>query len=83
MAKRCSPLSAVAQTERPRILERTTEGRIEAKAKGVKFGRKRSINRNKVWNLYKSGVGPTDIAKQIKIGRSTVHKIISSNANSA
>ena len=34
-------LSAVAQAERQRILERTNEGRIEAKAKGVKFGRKR------------------------------------------
>ena len=32
-------LSAVAQAERQRILERTNEGRIEAKAKGVRFGR--------------------------------------------
>jgi DNA invertase Pin-like site-specific DNA recombinase len=31
-------LSAVAQAERQRILERTNEGRIEAKPKGVKFG---------------------------------------------
>ena len=76
-------LSAVAQAERHRILERTTEGRIEAKSKGVTFGRKRSINRNKVLDLHKSGVGPTDIAKQIKIGRSTVHKIIRSNDDSA
>ena len=40
-------LSAVAQAERQRILERTNEGRIEAKAKGVKFGRKRIIDRKK------------------------------------
>lgn len=33
-------LSAVAQAERQRILERTNEGRLEAMAKGVKFGRK-------------------------------------------
>ena len=32
-------LSAVAEAERARILERTNEGRIQAKAKGVKFGR--------------------------------------------
>ncbi len=38
-------LSAVAQAERQRILERTNEGRMEAKAKGVKFGRKRTIDR--------------------------------------
>ena len=30
-------LSAVAQAERQRILERTNEGRLEAKAKGIKF----------------------------------------------
>ena len=41
-------LSAVAEAERSRILERTNEGRIEAKTKGVKFGRKRSINRDRV-----------------------------------
>ena len=38
-------LSAVAQAERQRILERTNEGRQEAMAKGVVFGRKRKINR--------------------------------------
>ena len=36
-------LSAVAQAERQRILERTNEGRLEAKNKGIKFGRKRSV----------------------------------------
>ena len=32
-------LSATAQAERRRILERTNEGREGAKARGVKFGR--------------------------------------------
>lgn len=44
-------LSAVAQAERQRILERTNEGRTEAKAKGVKFGRKRTVDREKIKNL--------------------------------
>jgi DNA invertase Pin-like site-specific DNA recombinase len=68
-------LSAVATAERQRILERTNEGRIEAKAKGIKFGRKRSINRERVLQL-KSDTGATEIAKQLNIGRSTVYKII-------
>ena len=38
-------LSAVAQAERQRILERTNEGRMEAQAKGVRFGRKRFVDR--------------------------------------
>lgn len=69
-------LTAVAQAERHRILERTNEGRIEAKAKGIKFGRKRSINREKIVSLHVSGVGATEIANQAGIGRSTVYKLL-------
>ena len=69
-------LSAVAQAERQRILERTNEGRMEAKAKGVKFGRKRCIDREKVWTLHKEGIGATNIARQVGIGRSTVYKLL-------
>ncbi len=69
-------LSAVAQAERQRILERTNEGRIEAKEKGIKFGRKRTINREQVVAMKKAGVGPTNIARQMNIGRSTVYKLL-------
>jgi len=69
-------LSAVAQAERQRILERTNEGRLEAKLKGIKFGRKPSIDRNRLKKLHDAGIGATDIARQMKIGRSTVYKIL-------
>lgn len=69
-------LSAVSQAERQRILERTNEGRIEAKAKGIRFGRKPSINYEKVRGLYQGGTGATSIAKQLNIGRSTVYKVL-------
>jgi len=69
-------LSAVAQAERHRILERTNEGRIEAKSKGVKFGRKRTIDREKIMTLYSSGIGATEIAKQEGIGRSSIYKLL-------
>lgn len=69
-------LSAVAQAERQRILERTNEGRLEAKAKGVKFGRKRSIDRTKVEQLYQKGTPAAAIARQMNIGRSTVYKLL-------
>jgi DNA invertase Pin-like site-specific DNA recombinase len=68
-------LSAVAQAERHRILERTNEGRNAAKNNGVKFGRKPFIDKDKVIQLKNSGVGATEIAKQLKIGRSTVYKL--------
>jgi DNA invertase Pin-like site-specific DNA recombinase len=69
-------LSAVAQAERQRILERTNEGRIEAKFKGVKFGRKPIIDKNEVIKLHKTGIGATKIARKMDIGRSTVYKIL-------
>jgi DNA invertase Pin-like site-specific DNA recombinase len=69
-------LSAVATAERERIMERTNEGRMEAKAKGIKFGRKRSINRKQLLQLKASGLGARAIATQMNIGRATVYKIL-------
>lgn len=74
-------LSAVAQAERRRILERTNEGRQEAKLKGIKlkgikFGRRRTVDRNVVLTLHQKGTGATEIAHQLSIARSTVYKII-------
>jgi DNA invertase Pin-like site-specific DNA recombinase len=69
-------LTAVAQAKRQRILERTNEGRLEAKAKGVKFGRKRTIDRKKLRTLREKSLGATDIARQMGIGRSTVYKLL-------
>lgn len=74
-------LSAVAEAERARILERTNEGRLEAKAKGVKFGRKPSVNRETVLELYKKGIGATEIAKRLKIARSSVYNILAEKRN--
>ncbi len=69
-------LSAVAQAERQRIFERTNEGRIDAKFRGVKFGRKRSIDRDELTSLKQQGFGATEIAKKMGIGRSTVYKLL-------
>ncbi|MEM9400624.1 MAG: recombinase family protein [Verrucomicrobiota bacterium] len=69
-------LSAVAQAERQRILERTNEGRLEAKTRGVKFGRKRTVDRGKALRMKAEGIGATEIARKLQIGRSTVYKIL-------
>lgn len=74
-------LSAVAQAERHRILERTNEGRIDAKAKGIKFGRKRTIDRAQISALRAAGMSATEISKQAGIGRSTVYKLLSEVAS--
>ncbi|EEV7009115.1 recombinase family protein [Escherichia coli] len=74
-------LSAVAQAERQRILERTNEGRQEAKLRGIKFGRRRTIDRSQVEIMRSQGIGATDIAREMKIARSTVYKIIGNIKN--
>ncbi len=74
-------LSAVAQAERQRILERTNEGRLEAKVKGIKFGRKRTVNRKRLLALHEEGIGASKIAQQMEIGRSTVYKLLKNKSS--
>lgn len=69
-------LSAVAEAERSRIMERTNEGRIEAKAKGVKLGRKPSVDRDLIIELHKQGTGATEIARRLRVARSSVYRIL-------
>lgn len=68
-------LSAVAEADRRRILERTHEGRLEALSKGIKFGRKRFIDREELKRLFKSDMRPRDIMKKIRISRSSLYKL--------
>ena len=74
-------LSAVAEAERLRILERTNEGRIVAKAKGIKFGRKRKIDRDKLLKYKEKGIIGTALAKEMGISRATVYKILKEENN--
>ena len=69
-------LAATAEAGYHRILERTNEGRLEARAKGVLFGRKRTIDRKAVFEYHGRGLGATAIAKKMTIARSTVYKIL-------
>ncbi|MDX2370708.1 MAG: recombinase family protein [Colwellia sp.] len=76
-------LAAVAQAERERILERTNEGRRSAIAKGVKMGRKRSIDNSvhqKVIELVKAGEAKTKIASDLNISRQSVYLILNNQS---
>ena len=52
--------------------------RLEAKAKGIKFGRNPTVNKGKVQALHCRGMGATEIARQLKIGRPTVYNLLAS-----
>ena len=68
-------LAIVAQAHRARILEATNEGRKEAMANGVQFGRKKSIDRDLLKELCDKGLGPTAIASQMGICRASVNNL--------
>jgi DNA invertase Pin-like site-specific DNA recombinase len=69
-------LSMVAEMELTFIKERQRAGIEAAKAKGVYKGRKRSIDREEVQRLRKEGVGATEIARRLGIGRASVYKVL-------
>ena len=60
--------------------ERQREGIDRAKAAGRYNGRPRSIDRDMVNKLKAEGVGPAEIARQLKIGRASVYRMLKGGA---
>jgi DNA invertase Pin-like site-specific DNA recombinase len=56
--------------------ERQLEGIAAAKAKGVYKGRPASIEAADVARLKAEGLGATEIAKRLKIGRASVYRVL-------
>lgn len=71
-------IGSIAQFEREIMLERQREGIAKAKAEGKYKGRKPTakMKATEVMDLHHSGVGATDIAKQLGIGRASVYRIL-------
>jgi DNA invertase Pin-like site-specific DNA recombinase len=71
-------LGVFAEFETNLRRERQLEGIAKAKAEGVYKGRKPSINQGKVEKLRADGLGATEIAKRLKIGRASVCRVLAS-----
>jgi DNA invertase Pin-like site-specific DNA recombinase len=71
-------LGGVAQFEREIMLERQREGIAKAKADGKYKGRKPTAQAKsaEVLALKKQGVGASEIAKRLGIGRASVYRVI-------
>jgi DNA invertase Pin-like site-specific DNA recombinase len=71
-------LGGVAEFERSIMLERQREGIAKAKAAGKYKGRKPTAMAQsaEVMTLQKEGIGATEIAKRVGIGRASVYRII-------
>ena len=68
-------LGAVAAFETDIRKERQLEGIERAKANGVYKGRKPSVDTVAVKSLREQGVGPSEIAKRLGIGRASVYRV--------
>ena len=60
-------ITAIAEAERTRILERTNEGRELAKLNGVKFGRKRKANYEALKEEKAKGLTNKEIADKFNV----------------
>lgn len=60
-------ITAIAEAERIRILERTEEGRQVAKLNGVKFGRKRKANYEALIQEKERGLTNKEIAEKFNV----------------
>jgi len=70
-------IGSVAQFEREMMLERQREGIAKAKADGKYKGRKPTAQAKAadVMALQREGVGPSEIARRLNIGRASVYRI--------
>jgi DNA invertase Pin-like site-specific DNA recombinase len=73
-------LAAFAEFETDLRKERQREGIEKARGRGVYQGRPASISRDSVAALKAEGVGPTEIAKRLGIGRASVYRLINEAA---
>jgi DNA invertase Pin-like site-specific DNA recombinase len=69
-------LGVFAEFETSLRRERQMEGIAKAKARGVYKGRKPTIDRDEILELQKEGVGPSEIAKRLGIGRTSVYRTL-------
>ena len=72
-------LGVFAEFETNSRRERQLEGIAKAKAAGVYKGRPPVIDPGKVRELKALGLGASDIAKQLKIGRASVYRALAAD----
>lgn len=69
-------LAVFAEFETEIRKERQLEGIAKAKAAGVYKGRPATIKDDDIRRLQAEGVGATEIAKRLKIGRASVYRVL-------
>jgi DNA invertase Pin-like site-specific DNA recombinase len=71
-------LGVAAKLERRRIMERTARGRADAKAKGVKFGRKPALTQhqqNEARKRVEAGETQRSVARSYNVSQATISRL--------
>jgi len=71
-------LGGLAEFERHLILSRTAEGRVRAKARGIKFGRKLKLTkhqREEALARKRNGETLTEIARSYNVSHMTISRL--------
>ncbi|KAI93960.1 integrase [Rhodomicrobium udaipurense JA643] len=76
-------LGVFAEFETNLRRERQLEGIAKAKAAGVYTGRKPSLDVDRVKTLFAAGKKPTAIARELKMARSSVYRVLGKDATEA
>lgn len=74
-------MSAFAEFERSIIRRRQREGIEKAKKRGVYKGRPPQIDARQVRQMRNSGLGPTEIARDLGISRASVYRLMKQSAS--
>lgn len=78
-----SIIASVATFEREMMLERQRDGIVKAQSEGKYKGRKPTARAltEQIITMRKAGTGPSAIATQLGVGRTSVHRILTDNAH--
>ncbi|BCH62743.1 invertase (plasmid) [Agrobacterium vitis] len=71
--------AGIAEFERSLIHERTSSGRITAKAKGVRFGRPPALSAQQIAHarqLINDDIKPAEVARLLKVHRATLYRAL-------
>ena len=76
-------LSVFAEFEHSILCERVRAGLAEARLNGKRLGRPKTaaLKGTEVRKLFRGGVSKAEIARQLKIGRTSVRRILTPNQN--
>lgn len=76
-------MGSLAEFERSLIAERTKAGMAAAKARGAMFGRRKALTNSMLTHaklLIEQGESPSNVARSMQVGRSTLYRAIQPGA---